>query len=96
MSRPTTTLTELAKLGFAGLDESSERLSELGIPELVPLFASAADPDQALRLIVALRDCAPKDVSALLANADAAARLIRVLGASSGLGDFLLRHPDAV
>ncbi|MEQ1738147.1 MAG: bifunctional glutamine-synthetase adenylyltransferase/deadenyltransferase, partial [Rhodoglobus sp.] len=36
------------------------------------------------------------DVSALLANADAAARLIRVLGASSGLGDFLLRHPDAV
>ncbi len=96
MSRPATTLTELARLGFAELDEASERLAELGLPQLAPLFARAADPDQALRLLVDLRDHAPEPVSSILSDEDAAARLIRVLGASTGLADFLVRHPEAL
>ncbi len=93
MSRPPTTLTELARLGFTELDETSRRLDLLGAPELVAHFARAADPDQALRYLLGLRESAPVELAALIADPDAAARLIRVLGASSGLGDFLARHP---
>ena len=91
MSRNQTTLTELARLGFAELGESSARLSELDAPDLVPYFASAADPDQALRLLVSLRESAPAEVAKL--GPDATARLVQVLGASSGLGQFFERHP---
>ena len=94
MPRNQTTLTELARLGFAELGETAERLGMLGAPELVPLFAEAADPDQALRLLVRLREHAPAPVAALLEHEDAAARLLRVLGASSGLGEFFERRPD--
>ena len=93
MPRNQTTLTELARLGFAELGETSERLDSLDAPELVQYFAAAADPDQALRLLVRLREAAPKQVAALLKVPDAAARLIRVLGASSGLGEFFERRP---
>ncbi|MFM9877807.1 MAG: bifunctional [glutamine synthetase] adenylyltransferase/[glutamine synthetase]-adenylyl-L-tyrosine phosphorylase [Rhodoglobus sp.] len=92
MSRPPTTLTELARLGFAELDETSRRLEALDAPALVPHFALAADPDQALRYLVALHEHAAAELAALLKIPDAAQRLIRVLGASSGLGDFLARH----
>jgi len=91
MSRNQTTLTELARLGFAELGENSARLTELDAPDLVPFFASAADPDQALRLLVSLRESAPAQVAKL--GPDATARLIQVLGASSGLGQFFERHP---
>ena len=94
MTRHQTTLTELARLGFAELGETSERLHELGMPSLVPHFAVAADPDQALRLLGSLRESAPKQVDAVLADDSAAARLIQVLGASAGLGEFFSRHPD--
>jgi glutamate-ammonia-ligase adenylyltransferase len=94
MSRNQTTLTELARLGFAELGDTSARLAELDEPELVPLFTTAADPDQALRLLMSLRESAPNQVAALLADPDASARLIRVLGASSGLGQFFERHPS--
>lgn len=94
MTRHQTTLTELARLGFADLGETSDRLVSLDRPELVALFAASADPDQALRLLVALQETAPTQVAELLAQPQAAARLIQVLGASTGLADFLLRHPS--
>jgi len=94
MPRAQTTLTELARLGFAELGETTERLGELDAPELVPFFASAADPDQALRLLVSLREHAPTEIAVILRNQDAAGRLIRILGASTGLAEFLSRHPD--
>jgi glutamate-ammonia-ligase adenylyltransferase len=83
MTRTTTTLTELARLGFAELSSAGAALASVPA-ELVPLFATAADPDQALRLLSGLLEWAP----------DAVARLIRVLGASSGLGDFLAHRPE--
>lgn len=94
MSRNQTTLTELARLGFAELGSMSELLGTLGAPGLVPHFANAADPDQALRQLMYLREHAPKPVAALLMDEDAAGRLIQVLGASSGLGQFFERHPE--
>jgi glutamate-ammonia-ligase adenylyltransferase len=93
MTRTTTTLTELARLGFADLSAAREALAEVP-DELVPVFALAADPDQALRLLVSLRASAATPTAALLKDVGATERLIRVLGASSGLATFLERHPE--
>ncbi|MEP6842911.1 MAG: bifunctional [glutamine synthetase] adenylyltransferase/[glutamine synthetase]-adenylyl-L-tyrosine phosphorylase [Pseudolysinimonas sp.] len=93
MTRPTATLTELARLGFADLDQAGRALS--GVPaERVAHFALVADPDQALRLLGSLIETAPQAVAPLLADDSASLRLLRVLGASSGLGDFLSHHPE--
>jgi len=93
MTRATTTLTELARLGFADLDAAGAGLS--AVPrDRVELFALVADPDQALRLLRGLIDSVPDAVAPLLADETAALRLLRVLGASSGLADFLAHHPE--
>lgn len=61
---------------------------------MLPLFSNAADPDQALRQLVELRERDAATTDALLAHEDTARRLIEVLGASEGLAAFLQRHPD--
>ncbi|MEO5533759.1 MAG: bifunctional [glutamine synthetase] adenylyltransferase/[glutamine synthetase]-adenylyl-L-tyrosine phosphorylase [Pseudolysinimonas sp.] len=93
MTRTTTTLTELARLGFANLDAAHDALADIA-PDVIPAFAVAADPDQALRLLGVLRAAEPKAVAALLKDPGATGRLIRVLGASAGLAGFLERHPQ--
>ncbi|MBC7590058.1 MAG: bifunctional [glutamine synthetase] adenylyltransferase/[glutamine synthetase]-adenylyl-L-tyrosine phosphorylase [Salinibacterium sp.] len=93
MPRTQTTLTELARLGFAELGSASERLAELDAPELIPHFAAAADPDQALRILLAIRESSATELASMLLHPDAAGRLVQILGASSGLGDFFLRRP---
>ncbi len=94
MQRPQATLTELARLGFAELGRASERLDVLAEPGLIQHFAAAADPDQALRLLLSLRDGAHTEVQAILDDRDAAGRLIQILGASTGLADFFVRRPE--
>lgn len=92
LSRRAVTLTDLARLGFAELGSAAGALS--GVPDAVlPLFSSAADPDQALRELVELRGRDAATTDAVLAHEDAARRLIQVLGASEGLAVFLKRHP---
>jgi glutamate-ammonia-ligase adenylyltransferase len=98
MTRTTTTLTDLARLGFAQLGEAAERLERVP-PALVPLFSLAADPDQALRLLIGLLESAPGPTAEVIddapeGEAGSAAALVRVLGASEGLAGFLRRHPD--
>jgi glutamate-ammonia-ligase adenylyltransferase len=93
MTRTTTTLTELARLGFADLGAARDALDTM--PEgLAPTLALAADPDQALRLLGAFRATAGKALDAVLKDPAATERLIRLLGASSGLASFLERHPE--
>jgi glutamate-ammonia-ligase adenylyltransferase len=93
MTRTTTTLTELARLGFADLGAARDALDAM--PDaLAPTFALAADPDQAVRLLGGFRATAAKAVDAVLKHPAATERLIRVLGASSGLAAFLERHPE--
>ncbi|TFD46013.1 bifunctional [glutamine synthetase] adenylyltransferase/[glutamine synthetase]-adenylyl-L-tyrosine phosphorylase [Cryobacterium sp. TMT1-2-1] len=100
MARPQLTLTELARVGFVELGVVRDRLAEvlsLGGPdgaELLPLLGSTASPDAALGALLALLRQAPGEVRALLEHPDATLRLLRVIGASSGLADFFLRHPD--
>ncbi|AYF99597.1 bifunctional [glutamine synthetase] adenylyltransferase/[glutamine synthetase]-adenylyl-L-tyrosine phosphorylase [Protaetiibacter intestinalis] len=92
MSRSAVTLTELARLGFSDLGGAAAALP--GVPDaVVPLFSGVADPDQALRLLLGLVERAPEASGALLADEDAARRLLEVLGASEGLATFLQRHP---
>jgi [glutamine synthetase] adenylyltransferase / [glutamine synthetase]-adenylyl-L-tyrosine phosphorylase len=93
MTRTTTTLTELARLGFADLGAANDALGAVPA-DIVPAFAVAADPDQALRLLGGLRASAPKPVDAVLKDPEATDRLIRLLGASAGLATFLERHPE--
>ncbi|EAR25341.1 glutamine synthetase adenylyltransferase [marine actinobacterium PHSC20C1] len=94
MSRSPYTLTELAKLGFLELGEARERLTALDRPEVPRLIARAANPDQALHLLLTLSETAPDQLEPLLESEDAAVRLLQVLGASSGLGDYFVRHPQ--
>jgi glutamate-ammonia-ligase adenylyltransferase len=93
--RHQTTLTDLARLGFADLETSRQRLAEFDAmtEPVIPSFAYAADPDQALLALCRLREQAPDRLASVLTDAAASARLVRVLGASAGLGDFLLRRP---
>lgn len=93
MTRATTTLTELARYGFADLSAAGESLRAL--PDgIAPLFASAADPDQALRYVTSLREAVPDAVAGFLRDDEAAERLVTVLGASEGMATFLLRHTE--
>lgn len=103
MARPddSVSLSALARLGFAELSEAAASLSELatilGSPRADVLDAAGvADPDAAVRglLRVARRDPAP--VKALLDDPATRRRAWRVFGASEGLADFFLRHPDAL
>ncbi|MCU1638222.1 MAG: bifunctional [glutamine synthetase] adenylyltransferase/[glutamine synthetase]-adenylyl-L-tyrosine [Microbacteriaceae bacterium] len=97
MARHQSALTELARLGFADLDGASSLLAELSyehsVEGILDRFASTADPDLALRQLVRLLAAAPQQVGALLSESGSADRLIRVLGASSGLGEFFHRQP---
>jgi glutamate-ammonia-ligase adenylyltransferase len=99
MPRSKTTLTELARVGFAELGWAGEELRALeevsGVPqsELVPAFQLAADADQALRGIGRILQRSPEVMTAALREESLRTRVIRVFGASGGLIDFFTRHP---
>ncbi len=91
MTRSASTLTELARLGFSDLTAARDALG--GFETLLDAFGAAADPDRALRQLVRLQEQHPDALRAVLADDDWAARVVRVLGASEGLGEFLRRRP---
>ena len=100
MTRSQSTLTELARAGFSHLNRASLELqaveADLEIPGLLSLFAHAADPDLALHTVGRLLSAHPDSVRRLLTSPRSADRLLRVLGASRGLGEFFLRRPDSL
>ncbi|MBF4634222.1 bifunctional [glutamine synthetase] adenylyltransferase/[glutamine synthetase]-adenylyl-L-tyrosine phosphorylase [Agreia pratensis] len=97
--RESRSLSYLARMGFADLEWADEQLrvvaslASLDVDDLIAAIPSAADPDQALSLLAILLRRSPEDVSAILAEERYRIRLVRVLGASKGLGDFFSRHP---
>ncbi len=92
-SRDTAGLSQLARLGFAELRTAQALLAEFD-SDILPHFTTVADPDQALKYLVQLRERAGETLDSVLANPDLARRLIRLLGASSGLGEFYRRRPE--
>ena len=93
-------LSELARLGFEALSETVPKLEQLvrlvgdrGHAALAAISASSS-PDRALDSLIRLAEIEPKGLSKILAKHDQAERLCRVVAASNGLSDFLLRHPQ--
>jgi glutamate-ammonia-ligase adenylyltransferase len=97
-----TGLSELAGSGFIDLDRAQQKLStlatQLGVSEasLLEPLGNTQDPDQCLELLARLtRDNAPK-IKSISAYGPAFGRLCKVLGASTGLFEFLSREPAAL
>ncbi len=97
--RVSTTTGRLVRLGFEDAERVTAALDRLGpdAEELLHLVATTADPDQAAIYLADLADRV-EDRDALLTelveDEGTAMRLLAVLGASSALGDHLLRHPE--
>lgn len=108
---PITTVA-LARLGFVDAERAAGLCAPLqewarsaGAPELaddvLDDLSACADPDQGLRLFVALAESAESAdpavsrrlAASIVADADARRRLLDVLAMSEGLGEFLVRHP---
>ena len=97
-----TGLSELAGSGFIDLDRAQQKLSslatQLGVSEasLLEPLGNTQDPDQCLELLARLtRDNSPK-IKSISAHGPAFGRLCKVLGASTGLFEFLSRKPAAL
>ncbi|MFZ9105592.1 MAG: bifunctional [glutamine synthetase] adenylyltransferase/[glutamine synthetase]-adenylyl-L-tyrosine phosphorylase [Pontimonas sp.] len=85
-------LSELARLGFAELTEARNRLDQLGI-DAEP-FAAAAHPDRAVEWWQRLREVNPTLFDTHLGSEAGRDPLIRLVGASDGLAEFLKRRPE--
>jgi len=96
MPRSSTTLTDLARLGFADLGGAEAGLARLDRPEIVECFALAANPDGALAAILRLQERAADQIDSALSELESASRLIRLLGASDGMLTFFHRRPDEI
>jgi len=95
-------LSELARLGFEALSETVPKLEQLvklvgdrGHAALAAI-SSSSSPDRALDALIRLAEIDSKTLSKVIAKHEQAQRLCRVLAASNGLADFLLRHPHLI
>jgi glutamate-ammonia-ligase adenylyltransferase len=95
-------LSELARLGFEALSETPPKLAELssatGIKEDVLLvdLSKSASPDRALDASLELARKSGAEFSKLLKRAGFAQRVFMLFGASDGLASFAFRHPGAL
>lgn len=105
--------SDSGRLIRAGLHDLDRARRLLASPRLEPLLAAdpadedllvdlarAADPDQALLLLVRVLEAGDdrawrRLTGALLADGDLRRRLIEVIGMSEALGEYLARHPTA-
>jgi [glutamine synthetase] adenylyltransferase / [glutamine synthetase]-adenylyl-L-tyrosine phosphorylase len=97
--RLSTATGRLARLGFRDVDATTAALDRIAPAgdAVVALSAVAADPDQSVRYLADLADRVDDRADLLHAVSDdegTGRRLLSVLGASSALGDHLLRHPE--
>lgn len=92
MPRTPSSLSLLARAGFARLDDAKQALELLHAkPED---FAHAADPDRAVAAVASMNAKNPKAVAKIMSTEPAWHRLISLVGVSDGLVDFLLRYPE--
>lgn len=102
MDRESLALTGLARAGFVHLSDARENLAQLATlthrpdNELLDDFAAVADPDSALDSALRLVPLLSGASSELVQRRDSLLRILKVLGASRGLSEFFLRHPDQV
>ena len=95
-------LTDVAKAGFIDLRRGREVVEQLCAPtglsveQLLDLFAHAAEPDIAGQTVIDLLAAPSAPGEAWASDYAWLERVVRVAGASRGLADFLVRHPDRV
>lgn len=93
-------LRDVARLGFTALGQAGARLDEAeelagrSLESVLPSFAAVADPDAALGALIDLLRRHRNRMEVVLEDDAALTRLLLVVGASSGLADFLQRRPD--
>jgi [glutamine synthetase] adenylyltransferase / [glutamine synthetase]-adenylyl-L-tyrosine phosphorylase len=92
MRRTPSGLSQLAKAGFTMLDDAKMALEFLGAPP--EDFAVAADPDRAAQALGAMKSKDSQAFDKVFSHPTKRERLIRLVGVSDGLAEFLLRHPD--
>jgi glutamate-ammonia-ligase adenylyltransferase len=90
--------SDLVRIGVTDVERTGDnlaRLTDAGYEIDLTELALAADPDRAAAV---LAEIAPDNPAcrAVLEEPAHAARLLSLLGVSESLGDFLIRHPDAV
>jgi glutamate-ammonia-ligase adenylyltransferase len=92
-------LSLVARAGFSELSAAREKLSLLAdalgsdVQYLLDVFHFAADPDRALEELVRLSESSSQALERLLPSRTVAERLVRLLGGSRGLSEFVQRHP---
>ena len=105
--RAPTETGRLIRAGFADLDRARALLAhdrmtpllvEVHDGDVIADIGGAADPDQALLLLVRILEASDEPsahrlTSSLAADEDLRRRLIEVIGMSEALGEFLERHP---
>lgn len=94
-SRTQTPLTALARLGFANLEIAAKQTAAF-TPEQRDVFGVAADPDQALKYLNQLFERDPGLTDSIRTDLPCLKNLVRLLGASSGIAEFLRRRPEEV
>lgn len=86
-------LTDLARIGFVDLSAAREELVARGFD--ATWFATAASADKALRWLSRLTDT-PETARRILADDDFREHVIRLVGVSDGIAEFLARRPEAL
>lgn len=93
------TLTQLARIGFVDLEAAEACLDELSQQigstqdEWIAEASSAADPDTALRGLVSIARRDPGPVAEVLSDPLGRRAVWALLGASEGFATFYARHP---
>ena len=98
MSRRASQHSDLVRTGVTDVERTGDnlaRLAEAGGEFDLPDLALAADPDRAVAVLAQIAPDNPV-CRAVLQDPAHAARLLSLLGLSESLGDFLIRHPEAV
>ena len=101
-SNRSSSLSEIAKLGFESLADAKSGLGELasklGVPEdpIGELFSLAGSPDRALANVMRIVEQAPTGLKALLKKAGGFDRLVRLVGSSDAIADYFCRLPIAM
>ena len=98
--RPVSETGNLIRSGFLNIEKSKELLENLkiSIPKeaLLEEFSQVANPDAALLLLVRIVEKENKDFLKVIKDETLRIKVLKVLGSSTGLGEFLLNHPEDV
>ncbi len=98
--RPVSETGNLIRSGFLNIEKSKELLENLkiSIPKetLLEEFSQVANPDTALLLLVRIVEKENEDFLKVIIDETLRLKVLKVLGSSNGLGEFLLNHPEDV